>query len=244
MSFPEKLKSIRTAAGITQQHMANELGVDKTTYSGYETGRRQPDIPKLRRLAQVLQVPADQLLETESGWGATAEELRQVHKYRLLDLHGKELVDLVLDKEYSRMTQQAEEEQEPRGWVTYINCYDLAVSAGTGEPWVDAAYKTRLEIRGELVPERAHFCVRVNGRSMEPAYRDGDIVFVERIDGCVNEGEIGIFFLNGEGYIKRLGRGELVSLNPEYQPIRLHDYDNFRCQGRVLDKLERGREKG
>ena len=66
----------------------------------------------------------------------------------------------------------------------------------------------------------------------------------ERIDGCVNEGEIGIFFLNGEGYIKRLGRGELVSLNPEYQPIRLHDYDNFRCQGRVLDKLERGREKG
>ena len=122
--------------------------------------------------------------------------------------------------------------------VTYINCYDLAVSAGTGEPWVDSAYKTRLEIPGDLVPARAHFCVRVNGDSMEPAYRDGDIVFVERVDGCVNEGEIGIFFLNGDGYIKRLGRGELISLNPAYLPIPLHDYDSLRCQGRVLGKVQ------
>ena len=29
MSFPEKLKSIRTAAGITQQRMADELGLDQ-----------------------------------------------------------------------------------------------------------------------------------------------------------------------------------------------------------------------
>ena len=111
-------------------------------------------------------------------------------------------------------------ERNRSGHISYINCYDLAVSAGTGEPWVDAAYKTRLEIPGELVPERAHFCVRVNGRSMEPAYRDGDIVFVERTE-AVHEGETGIFFLNGDGYIKRLGHGELLSLNPEYGPIAL-----------------------
>ena len=66
---------------------------------------------------------------------------------------------------------------------------------------------------------------------------DGDIVFVERLEGSVNEGEVGIFFLNGDGYIKRLGRGELLSLNPRYAPIPLHDYDDLRCQGRVLGKL-------
>ena len=69
----------------------------------------------------------------------------------------------------------------------------------------DTYYKTRLEIPTERVPENAHYCLRVNGDSMEPAYRDGDIVFVERLDGSVSEGEIGIFFLNGEGFIKRLG---------------------------------------
>lgn len=238
MSFPEKLKSARQAAGLTQYEMAQQLGVNNTTYCGYETGRRQPDIPRLRQLAGLLDVSADQLLETGAPGGATPDELAKVRKYRLLDVHGREMVDTVLDKEYQRMTCRETVERENRGRVTYINCYDLAVSAGTGEPWGDSAYKTRLEIPGDLVPARAHFCVRVNGDSMEPAYRDGDIVFVERVDGCVNEGEIGIFFLNGDGYIKRLGRGELISLNPAYLPIPLHDYDSLRCQGRVLGKVQ------
>jgi len=237
MSFPEQLKSARLAAGLTQSQMAQQLGVDKTTYCGYETGRRQPDIPKLRQLASLLDVSADQLLGTAGAGSVTPRELGQLRKYRLLDVHGQDLVDTILEKEYERMTRPQAVERDDGGWVTYINCYDLAVSAGTGEPWVDAAYKTRLEVPGQLVPERAHFCVRVNGDSMEPAYRDGDIVFVERVDGCVNEGEIGIFFLNGDGYIKRLGHGELISLNPKYEPIPLYDGDTLRCQGRALGKL-------
>lgn len=236
MSFPEKLKSARIAAGLTQQGLAGRLGVDKTTYCGYETGRRQPDIAKLRQIIQVLQVSGDSLLETGSPGEVTPEELSRLRKYRLLDLHGKELTDLVLEKEYDRMTHVAERRQT--GAVTYISCYDLAVSAGSGEPWgSDGGYKTRLEIPTEQVPEKAHYCARVNGDSMEPAYMDGDIVFVERLEGSVNEGEVGIFFLNGDGYIKRLGRGELLSLNPRYAPIPLHDYDDLRCQGRVLGKL-------
>ncbi len=238
MSFPEQLKAARTAAGLTQAHMARQLGVDKTTYSGYETGRRQPDLLKLRQMIQLLEVSAGQLLETAPGDHPTPQELAGLRKYRLLDVHGRELVQLVLDKEYQRMTRRENLERETQGWVTYINCYDLAVSAGTGEPWTDSAYKTRLEVPEELVPKRAHFCVRVNGSSMEPAYRDGDIVFVERTETGVSEGEIGIFFLNGDGYIKRLGHGELVSLNPRYGPISLQEDDDFRCQGRVLGKLE------
>lgn len=239
MSFSEKLKEARTASGLTQIQLAKLLGVDATTYSGYETGRRQPDVPRIRALAQALQITSDQLLELDTPDAATPQELSRLRKYRLLDLHGRELVDLVLDKEYQRMTQRqtAAAERESRGWTTYINCYDLAVSAGPGEPWSDAAYKTRLEVPGKLVPERAHFCVRVNGNSMEPAYRDGDIVFVERLDGSVGIGEIGIFYLNGDGFIKRLGEGELQSLNPDYAPIPLHDYDTLLCQGRVLGKL-------
>lgn len=237
MTFPEQLRAARTAAGLTQAEMAQRLGVDKTTYCGYETGRRQPDINKLRQLITLLNVSADRLLGTAGSGSATPEELEKLRRYRLLDLHGRDLVDTVLQKEYERMTRPKTSEKEDRGWMTYINCYDLAVSAGAGEPWVDAAYKTRLEMPGELVPKRAHFCVRVNGDSMEPAYKDGDIVFVERVEDGVSEGEIGIFFLNGDGYIKRLGHMELISLNPQYPPIPVHDYDSLRCQGRALGKL-------
>lgn len=239
MSFPEKLKSARLGCGMTQQHVAKLLGVDTTTYCGYETGRRQPDIPKLRKLSHLLGVSGDELLEIhlEEGSGLLPEEIWNVKRYRMLDVHGKELVDLVLDKEYDRMSRDQRPEKETRGWMTFINCYDLAVSAGTGEPWGETNYKTRLEIPGEQVPEKAHYCVRVNGNSMEPAYKDGDIVFVERLEDSVREGEIGIFFLNGEGYIKRLGKQALLSLNPDYPPIPLHEYDSFQCQGRVLGKV-------
>ena len=238
MSFPQRLKAARQASGYSQQEVARLLGVDKTTYCGYEIGRRQPDLNRLRRLAQLLEVSTDQLLELDPPSAVTPEEMGRIKKYRLLDLHGQELSDIILNKEYDRMTQpQAVHDEAQGGWVTYINCYDLAVSAGVGEPWSDAGYKTRLEIPGSQVPENAHFCVRVNGDSMEPAYRDGDIVFVQRVEGTVQEGEIGIFFLNGDGYIKRLGQGALVSLNPRYLPIPLHEYDDLRCQGRVLGKL-------
>lgn len=237
MSFPEKLKAARQGCGFTQQEIAQRLGIDKTTYSGYETGRRQPDVPKLRRLAQILDITCDELLEFQPGVGSmvSPEEMRRIKKFRLLDLHGKDLVDTVLEKEIDRMTRLSEKAR--RDNVTYINCYDLAVSAGLGEPWDDSGYKTQLCIPTERVPENAHYCARVNGSSMEPAYKDGDVVFVQRIDGSINEGEIGIFFLNGAGYIKRLGAQELLSLNPDYAPIPIHEYDDLRCQGRVLGKV-------
>ena len=144
MSFPETLREARVAAGHTQRFMAEQLGIDTTTYSGYETGRRQPDVDRLRQLAGLLRISGDQLLEVSQNNGVTMREMRQLRKYRTLDVHGQDLVDTVLDKEYARMTQMDLREHESRGPVTYINCYDLAVSAGLGEPWVDSAYKTKL----------------------------------------------------------------------------------------------------
>ncbi len=236
MDFAKRLKEARRARSLSQQEVAAGAGIDRATYTNYELGRRQPDPQRLRQLSQLLEVSADWLLGQPSG--VSPEEQAHIKKYRLLDLHGKELVDLVLQKEYDRMAAPlAVRDEAQGGWVTYINCYDLAVSAGPGEPWSGAGYKTRLEIPEAQVPENAHFCVRVNGDSMEPAYRDGDIVFIERLEGSVQEGEIGIFFLNGEGFIKRLGQKCLESLNPRYAPIPLHDYDDLRCQGRVLGKL-------
>lgn len=165
------------------------------------------------------------------------EELDHIKKYRVLDTHGKKVVDHVLDDEYDRMTRI--ETKETKGWITYINLYDLAVSAGTGEPLGDTDYKTRIELPAAEVPENAHCCLRVNGDSMEPAYKDGDIVFIQRQDEPVREGEIGVFALNGEGYMKRLGDHELESLNPKYPAIPIRQYDDLRCFGKVLGKVSR-----
>ena len=238
MSFASRLRKAREERGLTQQAVADLLGISKSTYSGYETGKREPDVFKIKALSEVLSVSADVLIGSNVipiSQTFSHEEHVHIKKYRVLDTHGKKVVDTALGLEYDRMTHI--ESREEKGWITYINLYDLAVSAGAGEPLGDTDYKTRIEIPTEQVPENAHCCLRVNGDSMEPAYKDGDIVFVQRQDEPVREGEIGVFSLNGEGYMKRLGDKELESLNPKYPAIPIRQYDDLRCFGRVLGKL-------
>ena len=68
---------------------------------------------------------------------------------------------------------------------------------------------------------------------MTPKYNNGDIVLVS-YQPSVDIGEIGIFIYNGEGYIKRLEKDGLVSLNPKYATIRVSELDSFRTVGKVL----------
>ena len=54
MGFSEQLKKARISMGYTQQQVADALGLTASTYCGYETGKRQPDVAKLNQLAWVL----------------------------------------------------------------------------------------------------------------------------------------------------------------------------------------------
>ena len=239
MSFAENLRRYREDQGFTQKEVAEKIGASRSTYSNYETGNREPDVRTIKAISEVLGVPSDVLLGTSfvsilSTY--TKEEKQMISRFRLLDTHGQKVVAHVLNDEYDRMTNV--ESIEQKGWISYINLYDLAVSAGTGEPLGNTYYATKISVPAEKVPEGAHCCVRVNGDSMEPAYKDGDIVFVHRQDEPVREGEIGIFSLNSDGYMKKLGPKRLESLNPKYEPIEIHNYDELRCFGKVLGKLD------
>lgn len=64
MSFSERLKEARISLGYTQQQVADEMGITNSTYCGYETGKRQPDVVKIKKLAAILKVSGDYLLET------------------------------------------------------------------------------------------------------------------------------------------------------------------------------------
>lgn len=71
---------------------------------------------------------------------------------------------------------------------------------------------------------------------MQPKFFDGDRLLVKQADS-IYEGEIGVFILNNESYIKKMGRGELISLNPAYKPIKLTESDDIRCTGKIIDAI-------
>ena len=68
-------------------------------------------------------------------------------------------------------------------------------------------------------------------------YHDGDKVFVEKCD-AIEVGEVGIFVVNGDVYIKELGNHCLISHNEKYKPIRIGESDSVYCCGRVIGIVE------
>jgi phage repressor protein C with HTH and peptisase S24 domain len=113
--------------------------------------------------------------------------------------------------------------------------YDLPAAAGAGE-FLDSDNFILVNVDNS-VPLSAHFGVRIKGDSMMPEYPDGHIAWVRRsVD--IDPGNVGVFMLNGAGYIKKMGRGELLSLNPAYEPIRWGMDDTIRVSGIVVGVTE------
>lgn len=62
MKLHEVLRHYRTERGLTQQDVADRLGVAKSTYSGYETGRRQPGVEEIKALSKIFGVSGDAII--------------------------------------------------------------------------------------------------------------------------------------------------------------------------------------
>jgi len=112
-----------------------------------------------------------------------------------------------------------------------VRLYDIPVSAGLGNYLNDGAHEM-IEV-DNTVPHTADYAVRVSGDSMMPRFIDKQIIFVHE-QPALDEGEIGIFCLNNDVYLKKLGRGCLISLNNKYEPIPVGEYDDLRVFGKVV----------
>ena len=67
MHIHHNLKTCRTRRGMTQEQVAQQLHTTRQTVSNYETGRSQPDLDTLVRLAALYQVPVEELLYGKRG---------------------------------------------------------------------------------------------------------------------------------------------------------------------------------
>lgn len=238
-----KLKELRECTGMNKKEFAAYLGIKYTTYNNYETGTREPASGFLILISKKLNVSIDYIMgltnekEKNYSYKLKPSEITHIKKYRTLDGHGKEVVDVVLDKETERMqtlTEQAEEDDEDN--VIEVDFSSLKASAGNGFDLYDAPTdKLRLFLNDKT--RQADICIKVDGHSMEPVFNDGDILLVHS-QPAVDVGEYGVFVINDEGYVKKQGPDRLISVNDEYDDIYPHEYDNVRCCGKVIGVLD------
>lgn len=62
MTFAEKFKAARKAAGLSQQQVADELGLDRSAIAHYEMGDALPNVRNLPKISEILKIPLGELL--------------------------------------------------------------------------------------------------------------------------------------------------------------------------------------
>lgn len=230
-SVGEALKDARKKAGLTQKEVCEEFGIKQSTYSAYECDRSEPDTETFLKLLRFFDVP--DFLEAMGYDGYNEDgtprlnmfEWDLIENYRKLNKYNRETVDILVERMVTGFADAIRTVERP--------LYLLPASAGTGQ-FLDSGNYEMVDFPEDVVPSDSTFAVRVSGDSMEPEFPDGSIVFVKQAK-TLNVGDIGIFVLNDEGYIKRLGKmGRLISLNPKYQPIEPGRFEDIRIIGKVV----------
>lgn len=113
MAFKDRLKEARLSKKLTQEQVAKQIGVAKSTFTGYEKGNSEPNMLNISKIMEVLNVDANFLFQDEvkktAQIFANIEEKEILEKYRALDAHGKEMVDFTLSKEWERSIELSEQ---------------------------------------------------------------------------------------------------------------------------------------
>ncbi len=247
-----KIAEARKAAQFTQKMLAEKLeqygvSVQPPAVNKWENGDSIPNGYQLIALCYVLGIQNG--LEFFTGHIPPTPSKLNSQGSALLD----KFIDLLENNERyaASSVNDAEEDEEEE---IEIPVFDEGASAGTGDYLSGGDYEM-VSFPAHTVPPGADFVIRVNGDSMEPVYHNGQMVFVKECESLCN-GQVGIFILNGEGYIKIYRESEpdedemeeyedsdgfvhmqihLCSYNKQYEPKTIKSSDEFYIKGRVLN---------
>lgn len=231
MSIGSRIKQRREELGLTQPQLAKMIGVSKGSIGNYESEISCPNENILIKLFSALDCDANYLYYddiTKSEEQLDSKEKSLIKKYRTLDPYGQKAVTSVLDIEFERCTYIPEPNREE---LIEVSINYAPVSAGFGDELED--YEQWEKASVPLTPEsrKADFILVVDGDSMEPKFHNGDYILVRK-QPAVDIGQIGIFGVDGKGYVKKYGGDKLISLNKKYPDIPLDE--ESRCFGLVL----------
>lgn len=237
--FYDNLKTICDKKNLKITPLVLECGGTKGVIGGWKKGA-VPNSDIVMKLSVRLNVPTDVLLfgkeKSSLTNQLTADEQELFKIYRGLSIENKARVReraTVLSELETPVTKEPESEQE----TIFIEYSTLKVSAGTGEPLIDDTYHDFLKVKRSDLTEEANFAVQISGNSMLPRFKDKEWVLV-RSQPDVEIGEIGIFIIDGNGYIKERAADRLVSINPEYDDIFFKENQDIKCKGLVIGTLE------
>lgn len=226
------LRLLRTRSGLTMKELAAKVGVTESAVGQWETGKRTPKYEMLLKLAEALDCSVADIMAGEPQERQKSELDR---KFEALDEHGKALVRMILDAEYSRCVKVPVATEKPK---KIIPLFGVSFAAGPGEPDTEAPFED-YEVDAD---SKAEFAIRVSGDSMEPELHDGEIALCTKRRPEI--GEIVVCLVNGSFYVKQFITDGLNiylrSVNRKRKDADLDIWnsgnDTVKCFGTVMHK--------
>ena len=210
-------------------------------YAKWETGETVPNAYQLLAIYHALQPPEG------DSWLSGGDALLNAEGLRKLDQYREDLLASGRYKPAARVEDNAVEYRE----ALFSR---LRPSAGPGNYLDEENFEKRL-FPADSIPAGADFALCVEGNSMEPVYRDGQILWIQ-LCSSLRVGEVGLMSYDGLSYIKVYGEQPppeelrpwftdsegklfpqpvLISYNREqYPPVPVHPEKGFAVIGRVL----------
>lgn len=226
----ERINDYKKIKNLTNKDISEITGISISSLDKITSGNNtNPKLETVKLICGALGCKLSDLLDDDNSKEEfTLQEVNTIKKYRTLDEYGKELVTAVIDIEYKRCTYKPEPNRDD---LIEISINYAPVSAGLGDELEDYEHWEKVSV--PLTPEsrKADFILCVDGDSMEPKFSNGDYLLVRK-QPAVDIGQIGIFDVDGKGYVKKYGGDKLISLNPKYKDISTTD--DSRCFGLVL----------
>lgn len=233
----DTLKELRQKNNVTAKTVAEAVGILPDTYRSYETGRREPNLNTLVLIADYFNVTTDYLL----GRAPQTDPMKLLVAQSDLSPEAQEEIYMSLPPEAQaivlavmRMLRENREKQAQQSRPTFwIKKHQNKAAAGFGYDLSNSDEWEEIEVVQAENAKRADFAVEVEGDSMLPDFRSGDLALI-KLDPDVPVGEVGLFVLDGMGYIKERGEKCLISRNKDYPNIE----GEARCIGLVIGTAE------
>ena len=250
MTKEQYVKMLITNSGHTAKSFAASVNLPYSTLLGMlNRGLDGAAVSNVFRVCRALSITVEDLERVEVAGSAPVPffvsdlEKRVVVNYRNMP-EMRVAVDKLLDVSLQQMVAvdmlsgvPDTEDAEPE--MMEMKVFDMPAAAGFGNYLSEDDEFEMIPFPAADVPRRADFGIRISGDSMEPTIEDGSIVWVQAMPAIEN-GEVGIFILDGSAYCKRLhidGKRRAVFLcseNEAYDDIPVSCPEELRTVGRVL----------
>lgn len=206
MSFGDRMKEARKLNKMSQQELADILGISVNSIANYERGTSFPKEDYLYKIINILGLDPNYLFQDiiDVNTGMWFEEMSLLSNYRSLDKKSRFFVDYIVKRE--KENQIGEMLADKSEAIDFL-CLDV-MEGIYGR--LTQGHRNNRSV-GIKKSAKADYIVEINGDGLEPVFFCGDYLSI-KYEADISENQLGLYNIDGFTTIAVKKGGNIYSI--------------------------------